>query len=55
MCCGNLDAKGTKYGLEGIKNAIFKLKIKVILFGFKKQILKSISTMNGFKPLQEIN
>lgn len=37
MCCGNLHAKGTKYGLEGIKNALSKLgEIKVILFGFKK-------------------
>tara|TARA_B100000886_G_scaffold340036_1_gene307586 strand:- start:14697 stop:15767 length:1071 start_codon:yes stop_codon:yes gene_type:complete len=37
MYCGNLDVKGTKYGLEGISKALAKLgEIKVILFGFKK-------------------
>ena len=37
MCCGNLEVKGTKYGLEGISKALKKIgKIKVILFGFKK-------------------
>jgi len=37
MYCGNLDVKGTKYGLEGISRALVKLgQTKIILFGFKK-------------------
>ena len=54
MCCGNLEVKGTKYGLEGISKALIKLgRVNIILFGFKKPISKMNLIMNGFKPLLE--
>ena len=41
MCCGNLEVKGTKYGLKGISKALIKLgRVNIILFGFKKPISK---------------